>query len=81
LRDYSDLRARIQTLRPSGTATVSARAHTSRFLAMVTFLGLNGYEFDAPEAEVVAEIPGRAEGGVSEDRLADWIRRHSFRRR
>ena len=51
------------------------------FLAMVTFLGLNRYEFDATEADVVAEIPGLAEGSVSEEMLADWIRRHSSRRR
>jgi prophage maintenance system killer protein len=48
---------------------------------MVTFLGLNGYEFDATEADVVAEILGLAEGRVSGEMLADWIRRHSSRRR
>lgn len=51
------------------------------FLAMVTFLGLNRHEFDATEAHVVAEILGLAEGSVSEEMLADWIRRHSSRRR
>lgn len=44
------------------------------FLAMATFLGLNGYELDATDAEVVAEIVAVADGGVSENGLADWIR-------
>ena len=49
------------------------------FLTMVTFLGLNGYEFTATEADVVAEIVALADGTVSEARLADWVRRHSAR--
>lgn len=51
------------------------------FLAMVTFLGTNGYDLDATDAEVVAEIVGLADGGVSEEALADWIRQHTTRRR
>ena len=51
------------------------------FLAMVTFLGVNGYEFSATDADVVAEILALAEGTVSEDALADWIRQHSSKRR
>jgi death-on-curing protein len=51
------------------------------FLAMVTFLGVNGHDFSATEAEVVTEIVALADGRVSEDALADWIRRHSSRRR
>ena len=51
------------------------------FLAMATFLGLNGHEFQATDAEVVAEFPGLAAGDVSEESLASWIRRHSTRRR
>ena len=51
------------------------------FLTMVTFLGLNRYEFEATEADVVAEILVLAEGSVSEEMLADWIRQHSSRRR
>ena len=49
------------------------------FLALVTFLGLNGVDFDAPEADVVVEFVALAAGEVSEDRLADWIRGHSRR--
>ena len=44
------------------------------FLAMVTFLGINGHDFDAPEAEVVAEFLALADGRVSENQLTDWIR-------
>ena len=47
------------------------------FLAMVTFLGVNGHDFSATEAEVVTEILALADGSVSEEALADWIRRHS----
>lgn len=51
------------------------------FLAAVTFLGVNGSDFTASEADVVAEIVALASGGVSEDALADWIRQHITRRR
>ena len=51
------------------------------FLALVTFLGVNGHDFSATEAEVVAEIMALADGRVSEEALADWIRQHSARRR
>ena len=44
------------------------------FLAMVTFLGINGHELEAPEAEVVVEFLALADGRVSENQLADWIR-------
>ncbi len=50
------------------------------FLAMVTFLGVNGYSFSASEAEVVAEILALADGSVSEEAIADWIRPHSSKR-
>ena len=44
------------------------------FLALATFLGLNGYEFQGTDAEVVTEIVALAAGRVSETQLADWIR-------
>ena len=50
------------------------------FLAMVTFLGVNGHEFDASEAEVVTQILALADGRVSEEALAAWIRDHSTSR-
>ena len=51
------------------------------FLAMVTCLGLNDYAFDAADADVVTEILGLAEGQLSEEALAEWIREHSTKRR
>ena len=51
------------------------------FLAMVTFLGINGFEFAATDAEVVAEILALADGAVTEEALTDWIRQHSSERR
>ena len=51
------------------------------FLAMATFLGINGHDLDATDAEVVAEIMALADGSVSEDGLADWIRQHATMRR
>jgi prophage maintenance system killer protein len=47
---------------------------------MVTFLGVNGHDCSATDAEVVAEILALADGRVSEEALADWIRQHSAKR-
>jgi death-on-curing protein len=44
------------------------------FLALVTFLGLNGIEFETTEDDVVATILALAEGSLPEERLALWIR-------
>ena len=43
-------------------------------LAIVTFLGLNGIDFAASEAEAVVIMLGVAAGEVDEDGLARWIR-------
>ncbi len=51
------------------------------FLAIVTFLGMNGYDFHAPDADVIAEMLGLAAGRVSEDELTDWIRQRTTRQR
>jgi death-on-curing protein len=51
------------------------------FLAIATFLGINGRELQATDAEVVAEIVMLADGRVSEAQLADWIRAHSAKRK
>jgi death on curing protein len=51
------------------------------FLAMVTFLGINGHEFDAPDAEVVAEFLALADGSVSENELSNWVREHAGKAR
>src|SRR3954467_3204239 len=44
------------------------------FLAMAIFLGLNGYEIEATEAEVVTVMLALAAGRLSESQLADWLR-------
>ena len=41
-----------------------------------TFLAINGFELDAPEPETVAAILGTADGSLSEEDLASWIRSH-----
>lgn len=51
------------------------------FLAMLTFLGVNGLDLDATDAEVVAAFLSLAEGSLSEDELADWIREHAVQRK
>jgi death-on-curing protein len=43
-------------------------------LALYTFLGLNGIDFDVPEAEAAAMILALAAGEVDEDGLTRWIR-------
>src|SRR5262249_1725254 len=49
------------------------------FLAIVTFLGINDYEFTAPEIRVLQQIMHLAAGEVSEDKRAGWIRDHITR--
>jgi death-on-curing protein len=49
------------------------------FLALATFLGVNGYELTATDAEVVTEIVALASGNVTELALAAWIREHLTR--
>jgi death-on-curing protein len=45
-------------------------------LAIATFLGINGYDLKATDAEVVTHIVALADGRVSEEELADGIRTH-----
>jgi death-on-curing protein len=47
------------------------------FLAMVTFLGVNGYAFEGTDEDVVTQFVALAAGKVSEDALATWIRSRS----
>lgn len=47
------------------------------FLALATFLLLNGLELKTTDADVVAHMLALAEGRLSEDELASWIRSHS----
>jgi len=44
------------------------------FMALYTFLGLNGYDLEAPEAEVVSVMLDVSRGVLDELGLADWIR-------
>lgn len=50
------------------------------FLAMYSFLGLNGLDLEATEADVVAIILALASGELQESSLADWIRAHMIPR-
>ncbi len=49
------------------------------FLALVTFLDINGLDFDAPEPDVVTRMVMLADGRLSEEQLADWVRAHVSR--
>ena len=51
------------------------------FLAIATFLGVNGHELDATDADVITHMIGLAAGNLSEDDLAAWIRAHVKRGR
>ncbi|MGV8083582.1 MAG: type II toxin-antitoxin system death-on-curing family toxin [Coriobacteriia bacterium] len=44
------------------------------FVTMAVFLGLNGYDIEAPEAEVVTVMVGLAAGKTAEGELANWLR-------
>jgi death-on-curing protein len=46
------------------------------FLAAVAFLGVNGYDFNATDREVLTVVLALAAGRISEAELADWIREH-----
>ena len=44
------------------------------FVACRTFMKLNGHDVDATESEKYLEFLGVADGSISEEALADWIR-------
>lgn len=44
------------------------------FLALATFLGLNGAQLKTTDAEIVTTVVALAAGRVTEDELAEWIR-------
>jgi death-on-curing protein len=46
------------------------------FLTMIVFLGLNGFDLVADEADVVTAMLTAAAGHCSETELAKWVRRH-----
>lgn len=45
-------------------------------VAAYTFLAINDLELEAPEPEAVTIILGTADGSLTEDDLASWIRAH-----
>jgi death-on-curing protein len=47
------------------------------FVLARVFLGLNGVQFDPPEAEAVVMVEGLASSQVSEADFAIWLRKHS----
>ena len=47
------------------------------FIAAYVFLGLNGHDLDADEADVANTFERAAAGKVTERALADWIRTHA----
>ncbi len=49
------------------------------FLAMATFLDVNGYELDTTDADVVTAVIALASGSHSESTFTDWIRQHARR--
>ncbi len=57
-------------------ATIHPSMATSAnsLLALYTFLGVNGIDFDVPEAEAAAMILALAAGEVDEEGLTRWIR-------
>lgn len=62
-----------------GLATVHPYSDGNKrlaFVAMGTFLGLNGWEIEAAEPAVVAIILGVASGRTTEEELAGWLRAH-----
>jgi death-on-curing protein len=46
------------------------------FIAAYVFLGLNGFDLEADEPDVVTTMERVADGRLTEKRLADWIRAH-----
>jgi death on curing protein len=45
------------------------------FVALAVFLGLNDLDLDVAEEEVVTVVLDLASGGLSEEALAEWLRR------
>jgi death-on-curing protein len=50
------------------------------FIAIGLFLYLNGWRLTADQAEATLVMLSVASGAMSEDELADWVRRHSLQR-
>ncbi len=46
------------------------------FMAMYVFLGLNGWEIEVPEPEVIQTILALADHRLDEEQLTAWLRDH-----
>lgn len=44
------------------------------FLAAYTFLGINGWELNAPEEQVVSAVLGLSDRSMSAEAFAEWLR-------
>jgi death-on-curing protein len=44
------------------------------FLTLVTFLGINGQDFEATDEDVVSTMLALADGSLTESRLTTWVR-------
>jgi len=49
------------------------------FLTMAVFVGLNGFEIEAEESDVVAVMVAAANHGLTERQLSRWIAEHLVR--
>lgn len=47
------------------------------FMVMYTFLGLNGYQLNAPEKEVVIIMEQVASGEINQESLAEWLEKYT----
>jgi death-on-curing protein len=48
------------------------------FMAAYVFLGLNGFDLEAPEPDVVLTMLDLASGDLSEDEFGQWLRAHAI---
>lgn len=51
------------------------------FLALVTFLGINGRDLETTDADIITTMVALADGWLGESELAAWVRDHSVRPR
>ena len=50
------------------------------FIALQTFLEMNGYDFTATDASVVTNVLGLAAGTLGEHEFMGWVKRHCIAR-
>jgi hypothetical protein len=74
---YASIGTTVGVDRDSASRSFGIGHLRSRGAADITFLGINGLDFDAPEPDVVTRILMLADGSLSEKQLAEWIRSHT----